>query len=169
MLKAQNLLVIFTVMLCFVTVALNNKAYTLPNSEALSVTGLITPPGELTISNRLRPAQNIYDYIPTLLNLAFFLGIIFFFLYIIYGGFAWLTSSGDKKNLGSAQSILTNAFIGLVLLSLAFATAKIFEIFLIDQSYRTTIRCPEGQQSCGTKCCQPGYYCLSEENSLCAI
>lgn len=52
----------------------------------------------------------------------FFLGFagIGLLLYLIYGGFSYLTSSGDPKKTEAAKGIITNAIIGFFLVVVAF-------------------------------------------------
>lgn len=47
-------------------------------------------------------------------------GIWFMFQFII-GGYGWLTSGGDKAGIQAAQSRITNAFIGLIVVVAAYA------------------------------------------------
>jgi hypothetical protein len=41
-------------------------------------------------------------------------------LYLIYGGFRWLVSSGDKAQVASAREHLVAAIIGLVIIFLSY-------------------------------------------------
>jgi len=52
------------------------------------------------------------------------------FIFIIIGGFKFLTSSGDEKKLASATSTLTYAIIGLAVVILAFVIIKVVQYFL---------------------------------------
>lgn len=51
------------------------------------------------------------------------------FVYLLYGGFTWMTAAGDKTKVEKATSIIKNAIIGLVIIVLAYAIAT----FIIDQ------------------------------------
>ena len=66
------------------------------------------------------------DIILILTGVAGIVAIIF----IIIGGFKFLTSSGDEKKLASATSTLTYAIIGLVVVILAFVIIKVVQYFL---------------------------------------
>lgn len=43
------------------------------------------------------------------------------FLYLLLGGFDWITSGGDKTKLASARDKITNALIGLVIVGTVWA------------------------------------------------
>ena len=45
-------------------------------------------------------------------------------IYIVYGGFMYLTSAGNKDNIGKAKTTLIYAIIGLLVIALAFAIKK---------------------------------------------
>jgi len=50
------------------------------------------------------------------------IGMIFFIL-IIYGGFSWMTSSGNDTKITKAKNILIQAIIGLLVSILAYGIA----------------------------------------------
>ncbi len=59
-----------------------------------------------------------------------FLGIIFLCL-IIYGGFIWMTSSGNETKILKAKEILRNAIIGLIIIIASYAiTSFVFHSIL---------------------------------------
>ncbi|MEK7577553.1 MAG: hypothetical protein AAB492_02955 [Patescibacteria group bacterium] len=43
------------------------------------------------------------------------------FLYLLLGGFDWITSGGDKTKLTSARDKITNALIGLIIVGTVWA------------------------------------------------
>jgi len=47
------------------------------------------------------------------------------FIYLIAGGFSYMTSGGDPKKTSAAQSQLTNAIIGIIVVLLAFILVQI--------------------------------------------
>lgn len=51
------------------------------------------------------------------------------FIMLLIGGFKYLTSGGDPKNLESAKATLTYAIIGMVLLALTFLILVLIEEF----------------------------------------
>ncbi|MFA6161571.1 MAG: hypothetical protein WCT54_02400 [Patescibacteria group bacterium] len=46
---------------------------------------------------------------------------VILFAYMVYGGFRWMTAGGDAKAITEAQSIIRNAIIGIVIITLAYA------------------------------------------------
>lgn len=61
------------------------------------------------------------------ITLALVIGSLYFFFMVLLGGIGWISSSGDKARLESAQKQLSNAFIGLVILLGSFAIIKLIE------------------------------------------
>lgn len=42
-------------------------------------------------------------------------------VYVLYGGFLWMTAGGEEKNVTKAKDIIKNAVIGLVIVVAAYA------------------------------------------------
>jgi len=51
------------------------------------------------------------------------------FAFLIFGGIKWITSGGDKEATAKAQSTITAALIGLVIVFAAWAIIKLIEVF----------------------------------------
>lgn len=62
-----------------------------------------------------------------------FLGILLLF-YMLYAGFLWMTAGGDTKKVEKAQSIITQAIIGLLIIVAAFAISNFVLGSLINVS-----------------------------------
>lgn len=52
-------------------------------------------------------------------------GIILALLYLIWGGFSWITSGGDKEKLDKARKIIIYSILGLILMSLALVVVNV--------------------------------------------
>jgi hypothetical protein len=63
-------------------------------------------------SQEITPAEVVSQIISYVLS---FLGVIFLVL-LIYGGFLWMTASGDSEQITKAKDILINATIGLIII-----------------------------------------------------
>jgi hypothetical protein len=64
---------------------------------------------------------SVNPIIQTVIQVALsFLGVIFLIL-MIYGGFLWMTASGNEEKAGKAKKILTAAIIGLIIVIGAYA------------------------------------------------
>lgn len=53
------------------------------------------------------------------------IGVVAAVAFIIYSGFLWTTSGGDKQKLEQARATLTYAIIGLVVILLSFAIIRL--------------------------------------------
>jgi len=45
---------------------------------------------------------------------------ILLFVYLIFGGFKYITAGGDEKAVGEAKRMLTNAVVGMITLAFAY-------------------------------------------------
>lgn len=80
-----------------------------------------------------KPDQGYGDlglFIGNVLQLAFGIAIILVLIYLVWGAFDWITSGGDKDAVGKARSKIVNALIGIAVLAVAFALAKVAAQFL---------------------------------------
>lgn len=57
-------------------------------------------------------------------------GGILCIIFIIVGGFKFVTSGGDEKKLASAKGTLTYAIVGLIVIILAFVMIQVVQYFL---------------------------------------
>lgn len=64
-----------------------------------------------------------------LLTLIFVVSIIAALFYLVWGGFKWLTSGGDKTAVGAAREHIVAAIIGLVVIFLAYFILNILVMF----------------------------------------
>jgi hypothetical protein len=69
-----------------------------------------------------------------------FLGVVLF-LYLMYGGFLWMTAGGDTGKVKDATAIIRNAIIGLVIIAASYAIAN----FVITQIATATSGASQGQ------------------------
>jgi hypothetical protein len=63
---------------------------------------------------------NFAGLIGSLIQLIFVLAVIVALLYLVYGGFRWLVSGGDKTQVGAAREHIVAAIIGLVIIFLSY-------------------------------------------------
>ena len=79
------------------------------------------------------PLTNIAQLLSILVNLAYFVAGLAFFINLIIGGIQWISSGGDPKSLQSARGRITSAFIGLIIVVAAYAITLIAgQVFGID-------------------------------------
>lgn len=83
--------------------------------------------------NIIPPSQgynSLGDFITNIIQLAFALALLLVLVMLIWGSFEWISSGGDKENVGKARGKIINALIGLAVLSIAFALATVGAQFL---------------------------------------
>lgn len=57
-------------------------------------------------------------------------GGVLLFLYLVFGGFRYLTAGGDEKAVDAAKKIMTNAIIGLLIIVSAYFVTDILGTIL---------------------------------------
>ena len=67
--------------------------------------------------------------LPVIVGILFIIGVVIFFFVLIIGAIQWIASGGDKNKIQTAQSKLSSAIIGLVILFSFFAIAQLIEVF----------------------------------------
>jgi hypothetical protein len=65
-------------------------------------------------------AGNFGGVVGSVIQLVFVVSVVFALFYLIYGGFRWLVSTGDKANVSAAREHIVAAVIGLVIIFLAY-------------------------------------------------
>ena len=65
-------------------------------------------------------AGNFGGVVGSVIQLVFVISVVFALFYLIYGGFRWLVSTGDKANVSAAREHIVAAVIGLVIIFLAY-------------------------------------------------
>ncbi len=61
------------------------------------------------------------------------------FIFLIIGGIKWITSGGDKEGTAAAQSTITAALIGLVIVFAAWAIIQLIETLFGIKIFTLTI------------------------------
>ena len=59
----------------------------------------------------------------------FIAGFLLSFVYLLLGGFTWITSGGDKTKLETARNRITNAIVGIIVVGSAYALAALVANF----------------------------------------
>ncbi len=70
------------------------------------------------------------ELLSSLVAPAFTVAVTAVFVYMVWGGFRWLTSGGDKDTIAGARNMITHAIIGLVLLILLFFIVEAIPMIL---------------------------------------
>ncbi len=101
-----------------------------------AITSFLTPFQVLAAAsdiNILPPEKGfltIGNFVNNALLIAFAFAILFVLIMLIWGAFEWISSGGDKENVGKARGRIINALIGLAVLAVAYALAKVAGQFL---------------------------------------
>lgn len=78
-------------------------------------------PGSLGGSANASGPSAIGSIIGSLVGLLFIFAFVGAFLYMLLGGFDWITAGGDKTKLQGARDKITNALIGLIVVAASWA------------------------------------------------
>lgn len=93
----------------------------------------LTLPGGQTINPVGVPQGGLHDAGAGIISIgiAIFLSIISIIslFYLIYGGFRWMASSGDREKLAQAKRTISYAIIGLVVSFTAIAIMNVISTF----------------------------------------
>lgn len=85
------------------------------------------------ISSVFSPAglfDNLGNLISSIIQLMITAGAVLCIIFIIVGGFKFITAAGDEKSIASAKATLTYAIIGLIVILLAFIIVQVVQYFL---------------------------------------
>ena len=81
------------------------------------------------------------------LSLALIVGVILALFFLIWGGFDWVMSTGDKQKINNAQQKLLFSIIGLIVIFLSFFIMKIILNFFFGGA-SGAVRCGPGGVFC---------------------
>ncbi|MBI3984887.1 MAG: hypothetical protein HY344_02980 [Candidatus Levybacteria bacterium] len=73
--------------------------------------------------------ETLITIIQALIYFLFIFAIIFAIFVIIYSGWLWMTSVGDKQKIASAKQRLTYALVGLIVVFLSLFIVNFFTRF----------------------------------------
>ena len=82
------------------------------------------------------------NLLPALISTIFLLAIIAALLYLIWGGFKWLTSGGDKAAVQTAREHIIAAIIGLMLIFVSYVVMNILMNFFFGRGLSGTFTLP---------------------------
>jgi hypothetical protein len=88
-----------------------------------------TPPSQLVPSTNINSIRDFYNIVCVVTQWVLVFGFIIGALFVIYGGYKYVTSAGDDSAASDARKIIQNALIGVVLLLLATAFIRIIANF----------------------------------------
>lgn len=77
--------------------------------------GGISPPAAMNVGGA-DPVQGLGKFIGFGIQMFILVAGLFLLLYLLWGAFDWIVSNGEKERISKAQSKITNALIGMVLI-----------------------------------------------------
>jgi heme/copper-type cytochrome/quinol oxidase subunit 2 len=69
--------------------------------------------------------SNIQNFIIRIINILLAIAGLVAVLFLIIGGFRYITAAGNEEASGSAKKIITNAIIGIVVIILSFVIVRV--------------------------------------------
>ena len=91
--------------------------------------------------------RSVGNFITSALTLALAVAALTVLAMLIWGAFEWITSGGDKEAVGKARNRIINALIGLAVLAVAYALARVFANFTGLDLTNLTIPSPDPSAS----------------------
>ena len=77
-------------------------------------------------------ASSLNNIISVGLNLAVMVAIIVCLFTLVWGGFDWLTSEGDKQKVGKARQRLVMSILGLIVVFISFMIINLIYTFFFN-------------------------------------
>lgn len=94
-----------------------------------AITSLLMPVQVLAQNIRIEKPSvgfgTIGDFITKAIQVVIAVSILIVLIMLIIGAFEWITSGGDKEAVAKARNRIINALIGLAVLAVAFALARL--------------------------------------------
>lgn len=87
--------------------------------------GQVSPPPGMNIGGGGDPIDGLGTLIGWGINMFIIVAGMFLLLYLLWGAFDWIGSSGEKEKVTKAQHKITNALIGMVLI---FVVLVVFNV-----------------------------------------
>ena|SRR3990167_1037162 len=77
-----------------------------------------------------QPIEKLSDILSIVLQFIYPLAGILLFLFLVLGGFSYLTSQGEAEKLKSAKAKITSALIGFILLVFSYFIVRLLSYIL---------------------------------------
>lgn len=88
--------------------------------------GKINPPPGMSGTLTSDPVSGIAKLLGTFVSLFITASGLILLIYMLWGAFDWIVSGGDKERVAKAQSKITNALIGMLVI---FVVLVVFGLF----------------------------------------
>jgi len=100
------------------------KLLTQANVE--DIFGKVEPPKGMNFGSD-NPVSSFSNLLGLGINLFIIVAGMFLLLYLLWGAYDWITSSGEKEKITKAQNKITNALIGFILI---FGVLVVYRLIL---------------------------------------
>lgn len=87
--------------------------------------GKVSPPAGMNIGGGGDPVKGFGALIGWGINIFIIVAGMFMLIYLLWGAFDWISSSGEKEKLTKAQQKITNALLGMVLIFMILAVFNV--------------------------------------------
>lgn len=94
--------------------------------EGLNAIGSAYPQGA-------REDLNVQQFVKKIIDWALYIAAIIAVIFIIIGGYMYITSAGDPGKAGKGRTTLVNALIGLAIIVLSYLIVQIVYNFLVNR------------------------------------
>ncbi len=78
--------------------------------------------------------NSITEFIMNIINIALTVAGLIAVLFLIIGGFRYITSAGNEETAESAKKIIINAIIGIVIIILSFVIVRVISEALVNNN-----------------------------------
>ena len=109
-------------------------------AQSAFATGNTLCPNDSTFSGLCN--VNLGNLVGPLITLIFVIAVVDALLYLVYGGFKWLTSGGDKAAVAAAREHIIAAIVGLVIIFLSYFILNILIRFFLPNFQISSFNVP---------------------------
>lgn len=117
--KFASLITLFAMIVMLAVPFVASAQFTVPNIG--SNTKL---PGDSTAS----------EFVIRIINILLAIAALIAVIYLIIGGFRYITAAGNEENAEAAKKTITNAIIGIVVIILAFVIVRVIANALVSSN-----------------------------------
>jgi len=78
--------------------------------------------------------QSVTSFVLRIINIALAVAGLIAVLFLIIGGFRYITSAGNEETAESAKKIIINAIIGIVIIILSFVIVRVISSALVNNN-----------------------------------
>lgn len=71
-------------------------------------------------------SSSFLTIVANLINFALFLAGLVAFIFVLYGGFVYLTAGGDSARAGTGRTIIVNAIVGILIIFISWILVRYF-------------------------------------------